>query len=254
MPNRDAYELKAKCPIGPENEIGPRVLEDGVSSVNGHLIIAPGTTLNGQIRGGEHVEIRGAADGSIVTKHLVICEGGDFQGSVRVDTAEVHGRLRGDVAVKNLLSISASGDVEGDIQYGQLALASGANLVADLRNVPPELSGDFELEVSRGGNVKITPQDLKATDAEDGAESLVFSATNLLHGHIAHANTPTEPLEQFTQADINSANIIFVHSGAKTNIAGFDVEVKDSAGSTAGAVRPVLVRVQTTGSSFGATP
>ena len=216
-----------------------------MNATNGHMTIAPGTEFTGQVRGGERVEINGSADGTIVTKVLVVGQGGRFQGSIKVDTAEVHGELRGDVTVRHLLTIGVTGDVEGDIQYGQLALASGANLVADLRNVPPELFGDFELEVERGGQAVITPADLKATDADDGADALTFTATNLLHGHIAHSSAPDAPLAQFTQADINAGSIVFVHNGAVTNNAGFDVVVADAQGATAGPVRPVLVRVQT---------
>lgn len=216
-----------------------------MNATNGQMTIAPGTRFTGQVRGGERVVINGNADGTIVTKALVVGEGGRFQGSIKVDTAEVHGELRGDVTVRHLLTIGVTGDVEGDIQYGQLALASGANLVADLRNVPPELFGDFELEVERGGQAVITPADLKATDADDGADALTFTATNLLHGHIAHASAPDSPLAQFTQADINEGSIVFVHNGAVTNNAGFDVVVADAQGATAGPVRPVLVRVQT---------
>ncbi|MBU2533903.1 MAG: polymer-forming cytoskeletal protein [Alphaproteobacteria bacterium] len=214
-----------------------------MSASDGHMKIGSDTSFTGQIRGGLLVEIAGRAEGTIVTKHLVINEGGSFSGSLRTDSAEVHGRLRGDVRVRNLLSIRASGDVEGDIQYGQLALEAGSNLVADLRNVPPELAGDFELHVSRGGRVAITPEDLNATDADDGADALTFTATNLLHGHIAHADAPDEPLAQFTQADIDAGTILFVHSGAETNNAGFDVVVADAQGATAGPVRPVMVRV-----------
>ena len=116
-----------------------------MSEADGRMTIMPGTHFTGQVRGGKRVETRGTADGSIVTRHLVIGEGGSFDGSLRVDSAEVHGKVRGNVSVRNLLSISATGDVEGDIQYGQLALAAGSNLVADLHNVPPELAGDFEL-------------------------------------------------------------------------------------------------------------
>jgi cytoskeletal protein CcmA (bactofilin family) len=210
---------------------------------NGRMNIAHGTHLTGQIRGGRHVEIDGSADGSIATKHLVIGPGGSFQGSVRVESADIHGKLRGDVTVRNLLNISETGDVEGEIRYGQLALAAGSNLVADLRNVPPELAGDFELEVLRGGSVKITPEDLNATDADDGPDALKFTATNLLNGHLAHSDAQSEPLAQFTQADINAGNIVFVHGGGETSNAGFDVVVVDDEGASAGPARPVLVRV-----------
>jgi len=113
--------------------------------------------------------------------------------------------------------------------------------------VPPELFGDFELEVARGGQAVITSADLNAKDLDDGASALTFTATNLLHGHIAHTTAPNEPLAQFTQADINAGAIVFVHNGAETNNAGFDVVVADAQGATAGPLRPVLVRVQAEG-------
>lgn len=214
-----------------------------MSAADGHMTIMPGTHLTGQIRGGHRVEIRGTADGSIVTQHLIVAPGGSFDGSIRVDSAEIHGKLRGDVSVRNLLSIKATGDVEGKIEYGQLALEAGANLAADVRNVPPELAGDFELEVARGGSVAITPEDLNATDQDDGADALTYTAANLLNGHIATTKAQQAALDQFTQAQINAGEILFVHSGAPTAIAGFDVTVADAAGATAGPMRPVLVRV-----------
>jgi len=208
------------------------------------MVIRAGDHLSGQIRGGTRVDIEGSGDGSIVTKHLVIGNGGYFDGSVHVETAEVHGKLRGRVSVRNLLTISETGDVEGEIRYGQLALAAGSNLVADLKNVPPELAGDFQLEVARGGSVKITPEDIEATDADDGADALKFTATNLLNGHLAHIDALSEPLAQFTQADINAGKIVFVHAGGATANAGFDIVVVDDDGASAGPPRPVLVIVE----------
>lgn len=211
---------------------------------DGHMTIMPGTHLTGQIRGGEHVEIRGSADGSLVTRHLTIREGGSFKGSIRVESADIHGTLRGDVSVRNLLSISASGDVEGQIEYGQLAMQAGSNLVADVRNVPPQLAGDFELEVVRGEHVVITPEDLNATDVDDAAEDLTYTAANLINGCIARSDTPGEAIMHFTQAEINAGAIVFAHNGAATQIAGFDVTVMDAGGASAGPMRPVLVRVR----------
>lgn len=211
---------------------------------SGHMVIRAGDHLTGQIRGGERVDIEGTADGSIATKHLVVGKGGSFDGSVHVESAEIHGKLRGRVSVRNLLAITETGDVEGEIRYGQLSLAAGSKLVADLKNVPPELSGDFHLEVARGGSVKVTPEDIQATDADDSPEDLRFTVTNLLNGHLALADAPQEPLAQFTQADIDAGRIVFVHAGGETANAGFDISVADDDGATAGPPRPVFVKVE----------
>ncbi len=210
---------------------------------SGHLVIERGTKLIGQVRGAQRVEINGVAEGSVVSKVLVIGPQGQFSGDTTVEAAEVHGKLRGEITVRKLLSIGATGDVEGHVRYGQLAVQPGGNLIADVRNIPPELAGDFEIEVARGGRVAITPEDLHATDAEDGAEALTFTANNLLHGFVARADAPTAEVRSFTQADINSGNIIFVHDGAPTNLASFDVVVTDTGGASAGPPRPVTVRV-----------
>lgn len=208
------------------------------------MTIMPGTHLTGQIRGGDCVEIHGSADGSIVTRHLIISPGGSFDGSIRVESADIRGKLRGEVSVRNLLSIGATGDVEGHVEYGQLAMMEGSNLVADVHNIPPELAGDFELEVVRGGSVAITPDDLNATDPDNLANELTYTAANLMNGHIAVGQSNGEAVVHFTQAEINAGRVFFVHGGGPTEIAGFDVLVADAAGATAGPMRPVLVRVK----------
>ena len=212
-------------------------------SLEGHLVLASGATFEGQLRGGQTVEINGHAEGTIVTSHVVIGESGAFKGSIKAHSAEIRGQLRGEAAVRDLLIVRASGDVEGRIEYGQLALESGSNFVAEVRNIPPELAGDFEMNVERGGQVAITPTDLKATDADDAVTQLTFTASNVFNGHLARAEAPATSIATFTQAEINAATIIFVHSGADSRNAGFDVMVADSDGATAGPARPILVRV-----------
>ena len=207
------------------------------------MIIAAGDQFVGQIRGGRLVEINGQVEGTIVTRRLLIGPKGQFKGSLKADEAIIHGLLRGEANVHKLLSISATGDVVGRISYGQLALERGGHLTADMRNVPPELAGDFELTVPRGGQVTITPSDLNATDADDAATALTYTASGVLNGYLARSEASDVAIEQFTQADVNAGAIVFVHDGAG-QAAGFDVIVSDDDGATAGGARPVLVRIE----------
>jgi cytoskeletal protein CcmA (bactofilin family) len=207
------------------------------------MIIAEGDQFVGQIRGGEYVEINGSAEGTIVTRRLLIGPKGQFKGSLKVDEAEVQGQLRGEANVQRLLSIASTGDVVGRIRYGQLLVERGGHFTADARNVPPELAGDFELIVPRGGQATITPADLSATDADDAATALTYTASGVLNGHLARAGEIDIEINKFTQADINAGSIVFVHNGNGRS-AGFDVIVSDDDGATAGGARPVLVRIE----------
>ena len=215
-----------------------------MSERSGVMVIGDDARFVGQIRASRHVEINGEVDGGIVSQTLVVSEGGKFDGTLRVDTAEVHGQLRGELYVRNLLNIGQTGDVEGNVRYGQLAMAEGGVLVAELRNVPPELAGDFELIVQRGGRAVITKDDLNATDEDDTAENLTFTVTNPVNGFVARAETPDSSVETFTQADINNGKMVFVHDGSSSDVASFDVIVADDEGATAGGSRPVMVRIK----------
>lgn len=207
------------------------------------MVIAAGDQFVGQIRGGNLVEINGQAEGTIVTRKLVIGPKGEFKGSLKVDEAVIHGLLRGEATVQKLLSITKTGDVVGRISYGQIAIEYGGHFTADARNVPPELAGDFELVVARGEMVAITPSDLNATDADDAATALTYTASGMLNGYLARNDDSRTAIQKFTQADINAGVVLFVHNG-EGRVAGFDVIVSDDDGATAGGARPVLVRIE----------
>ena len=133
--------------------------------------------------------------------------------------------------------------MHGDVRYGQLSLASGGDLAAMVRNVPPELGGDFEMTVKRGGQVRVTSADLSASDVEDGAAQLIYSVSNAANGFLALSAAPASAIETFTQADIAAGGVTFVHDGAGDGVAGFDVVVTDAQGATAGPPRRVAVAV-----------
>jgi cytoskeletal protein CcmA (bactofilin family) len=207
------------------------------------MVIAHGDQFVGQIRGGNLVEINGQVEGTIVTRKLVIGPKGTFKGSLKVDDAIIHGLMRGEATVQKLLAITKTGDVVGRIRYGQLSVEHGGHFTADAHNVPPELAGDFELVVARGDKVAITPSDLNATDTDDAATQLTYTASGMLNGHLARADDSSTAIQKFTQADINAGKILFVHNG-EGRVAGFDVIVSDDDGATAAGARPVLVRIE----------
>jgi cytoskeletal protein CcmA (bactofilin family) len=175
---------------------------------------------------------------------VLVHKTGRLFGSVRTDTAEVHGTVQGDVVVKNLIDIRSSGNVSGNVKYGKLALEMGGNLSAEVRNVPPSLGGDLDLEVAKGRSVPITLQDVTALDPDDAARDLRFTVTRANSGFVALASAPKRAVTSFTQADLESGNVAFMHDGSNGGRAGFDIVVADRSGATSGPPRSVAVAVR----------
>jgi cytoskeletal protein CcmA (bactofilin family) len=216
-----------------------------LSSNPGVLIITEDTVIRGvtEMRNCRQLEVHGYMEGDVSARSVLVHKTGRLFGSLRTDTAEIHGTLQGDVVVKNLIDIRSSGNVSGNVKYGKLALEMGGNLTAEMRNVPPSLGGDLDLQVAKGLSVPITLRDLTALDPDDAAQNLKFSVIKTRNGFVALANAPKRAVSSFTQADLEAGRITFTHDGSSSTVAGFDIVVADQSGATSGAPQSVTVAV-----------
>ena len=210
----------------------------------GVLIVSEDMILKGEVRNCRQMEVYGYVEGDVAAQSLLVHQGGRCFGKVKTDQAEIHGTLQGDVVVKHLINIRSSGSVTGNVQYGQLAMEVGANLSAEVRNVPPAIAGDLDLTVVRGRSVPVTLEDLNAIDPDDDAKDLTFNISRATNGFITLANGPGKPIVKFTQADLQGGRVLFKHDGTNTDMASFDVVVADHAGATSGAPQTVKVHVR----------
>lgn len=206
-------------------------------------VIGPDLTVIGELRNGGQLDVLGTVVGTVVAERVIVHAGGRIVGKLDAEAADVNGLVDGRVRVRHLIRIGSGGVVQGDVRYGQLAMEPGGDLAADVRNVPPELGGDFELIVRRGRSVTITTDDLCATDEDDGADDLTYVATGFDGGVIGHTAAAEGSIESFTQADLAAGRIVFRHDGSDGGEAGFDVVVSDSAGNVSGRGRRVKVVV-----------
>jgi cytoskeletal protein CcmA (bactofilin family) len=197
-----------------------------------------------ELRNCRQLEVFGYLEGEVAAKSVLVHPKGRLFGTVKSDNAEIHGTVQGDVVVKNLIDIRSSGNVSGNIRYGKLALEVGGNLSAEVRNIPPMLAGDLAIEVSRGGSVPITLQDLNALDPDDNARDLRFSISNARNGYVALTSSPRKAVNGFTQADLEMGQVSFVHNGRTTEVASFDIVVADRSGASSGAPKTVRVTVR----------
>lgn len=214
-----------------------------MTGARGNTIIAEDMVVRGDIRNGGLVEVKGYVEGSVSADRLLIHESGRVYGTVRADNCDVNGRLQGRVYIKHLINIGNSGAVAGDVRYGQLALAGGGDLDANVRNVPPEIAGDLNVTVQRGHAVRVTTADLSAIDPDSAATHVVFSIAGATGGHMARTGAPKTPVTSFTQADLEAGGILFVHDGSAGAAAAVELVAADQAGATSGAPKTLTVTV-----------
>ncbi len=207
-------------------------------------IIQDDTVIKGEISNCEYIEVYGYVEGELSASRVMVREGGKVFGTLHAGDAEVEGLLQGDIFVNKLIRIGSTGNVNGDVQYGQIAVDLGGLLSAKLTNVPPEIKGDMELTVKKGKAVRISLVDLNAVDPDDDSKDLEFSVSNARGGFVAHSKAPSKPITSFTQADLEAGSVAFVHDGQSTDQAGFEVQVQDAQGASSGAPTPVHVNVQ----------
>ncbi len=211
---------------------------------DGIVIISTDTAFKGAMRNCKRLEIFGYVEGEVSTKELIVHDGGNFYGQAQTGTANVSGTMQGDIVVEGLIQIHSTGHVAGNVHYGRLAMETGGNLSADMRNVPPRIVGDFEISVVRGRATRITLEDINAVDPDDKASDLVFTVSNATHGKVAVTGGTDRPAGQFTQADLAGGRVVFQHDGSANAAAQFDVVVADKSGATSGAPQTVIVTVR----------
>lgn len=215
-----------------------------MSDTQGVLIIGPDAVLNGEISQGRRVEVFGVLEGGVSAGDIIVHPGGHLSGKIVSNAADIRGDLQGDVRVHNLISIRSTGNVMGTVKYGRLAMEEGGELAAQVRNVPPSITGDLDLTVSRGSAVRVTRADLSAFDPDDAPEHLTFTISNVSGGFVARSQAPRFALDQFTQEELAEGQIIFVHDGGPDRFAKFDVIVRDADGASSGAPKTVNVAVR----------
>ena len=211
---------------------------------NANAVIREETIIKGKLRNANEIEVFGYIEGEINAKKLIIRPGGKVFGTISVEQAEILGTFQGDATIKNLIAIKASGTVNGNVRYGKLAMEDGANLSADVRNIPPDIAGDLDITVGRGRTARVTTMDLTAIDPDDSSDELTYTVSKNVHGSIVLSSAPNKPVTTFKQADIEAGMVMFLHDGAPGSTASFDVVVTDSKGANSGPAQTVKVNVR----------
>jgi hypothetical protein len=64
-------------------------------------------------------------------------------------------------------------------------------------------------------NVPITTVFTAAVDKDTGPDNLTFTVSSPKNGHLAVVSSPSTPVRQFKQAQINNWQVLFIHTGTR---------------------------------------
>lgn len=108
----------------------------------GRMFVGRDITLSGEIGSCDVLLVEGAVEVKLrESRHLEVTESGVFKGAAEVHDADISGRFEGELVVHGRLRVRASGRIEGRIQYGELEVESGGQLIGDILMSAPAASG-----------------------------------------------------------------------------------------------------------------
>ena len=127
----------ATAPAGtvaqPAPEPAKPAVEKGEERKEAKLIVGPDIKMKGvEVSDCDTLVVEGRIEATLDSRVLQIAPNGTFCGTVAVDTAEIHGKLEGELTVRKQLVIHATGKVSGKIRYAKIKVEEGAELAGEI--------------------------------------------------------------------------------------------------------------------------
>ena len=117
----------------PAAEPAKPVADKGEERKESKLIVGPDIKMKGvEVADCDTLVVEGRIEATLDSRVLQIAQNGIFCGTVAVDTAEIHGRLEGELTVRKHLTIHATGKVTGKIRYAKIKVEEGAELAGEI--------------------------------------------------------------------------------------------------------------------------
>jgi cytoskeletal protein CcmA (bactofilin family) len=141
----------------------------------GHIdtLIGAGTRIIGDVQfsGGLHVDgfVKGNVDAPGESGSMLgISDGGIVEGSVAVPNVVLNGKVVGDILAHDRLELGATARVTGNVYYGLIEMAIGAEINGKLVHEPPKEGGKKRKVAAASAETKTEPT---VTDAPSPPES-----------------------------------------------------------------------------------
>jgi cytoskeletal protein CcmA (bactofilin family) len=133
MPKR-AVDLSAAPSRPAESKSAPA--PEPASGEKKQLIVGRGIRLQGEITACDLLVVEGEVEAKLNrTKAVQISEGGTFKGDAEIEEAEIGGVFEGSLVARKRLVVRATGQVTGDVRYGEIEVERGGRLSGKLASL-----------------------------------------------------------------------------------------------------------------------
>jgi cytoskeletal protein CcmA (bactofilin family) len=123
----------APAPAAPVHAEAAKPVDKSDERKEAKLIVGPDIKMKGvEVSDCDTLVVEGRIEATLDSRVLQIAQNGVFSGTVAVDTAEIHGKLEGDLTVRKQLIIHATGKVSGKIRYAKIKVEEGAELAGEI--------------------------------------------------------------------------------------------------------------------------
>ena len=102
------------------------------------LIVGRDIRLKGEISDCQVLTVEGQVEAAFAGRLMEVAQTGVFRGTASVETAEVHGRIDGELTTTKLLRIHSTGKVSGKIRYTRLETLAGGEISGEVTVVNEE--------------------------------------------------------------------------------------------------------------------
>ena len=126
----------------PEEELPQRTAPGYTSNIQVRTrnvsVIGPTLVFRGELSANEDLVIEGQIEGRIShqDKHLTVGKQGRVSADIRAQTVEIHGEVNGDIIGDELVKLSSSAVVNGNIECSRIVMEDGACFTGNIKMEP----------------------------------------------------------------------------------------------------------------------
>jgi cytoskeletal protein CcmA (bactofilin family) len=126
-------EAPVAQPVPQAANSAPKPGEKSDDRKEAKLVVGPDIKMKGvEINDCDTLQVEGRIEATLDARVLHIADKGVFSGTVAVDSAEIHGRLEGELTVRKQLVVHATGRLSGKIRYARIKVEEGAELSGEI--------------------------------------------------------------------------------------------------------------------------
>jgi cytoskeletal protein CcmA (bactofilin family) len=119
---------------------------------NSCAFFGEGVTFKGSITAPERIVVHGTVEGDVVARDLLVGPTGTIKGNVKVDQADVQGKVLQNIEARVCLSLRKTGRIEGSAIDGDIEIEKGGVLAGEVSSTKGSEKGDAK-KGENGGRV-----------------------------------------------------------------------------------------------------